>query len=139
MRSYRVGRYVVPLWLVAIILISMFGSVFAYVFYTLNMNVEIVEPLSVVYYPPDLSVLPGETEPFEIEVYNQASVNYTVIPEFHLSNATYQSTYVTFSNETYIVVPGDQSLAAWIKIAADAPAANVSLTVGLSRGPYPPS
>jgi hypothetical protein len=103
------------------------------------MNVEIQEPLDVVYYDHDLSLYPGQTAPFNIEIYNGASVNYTVTLEFHLSNATYQSTYATFSNETYIVVPGDQSLPAWIQIAADAPAANVTLAIDLSRGSYPSS
>ena len=115
------------------------GSVFAYVFYTLNVNVQIQEPLDVTYYDHDLSLYPGQTEPFNIEIYNGASINYTVTLGFHLSNVTYQSTYATFSNETYIVVPGDQSLSAWIKIAAEAPAANITLTVDLSRGPYPSS
>lgn len=139
MRRYKIGRYLVPLWLVVIILVSTMGSVFAYIFYTLNTNVQIQEPLDVTYYDHDLSLYPGQTESFNIEIYNAASLNYTVTLEFHLSNATYQSNYATFSNETYIVVPGDQSLPAWIKITADAPAANVTLAIDLSRGPYPSS
>lgn len=135
LRGYKIGRYFVPLWLVVIILVSTIVSVSAYIFYTVNMNVEIQEPLDVTYYSHDLSLYPGETEPFDIEIYNGASVNYTVTLQFHLSNATYQSIYTTFSNETYIVVPGDQSLPAWIKIAADAPAANVTLAIDLSRAP----
>lgn len=134
LRRYKLGRYFVPLWLVSIILVSAIGAVFAYVFYTLNMNVEIQEPLDVTYYDHDVSLYPGQTEPFNIEIYNAAPVNYTVTLEFHLSNETYQSIYATFSNETYIVVPGDQSLPAWIRIAADAPAANFTLAVDLSRG-----
>ena len=139
LRRYKIGRYFVPLWLVVIILVSTIVSVSAYIFYTLNMNVEIQEPLDVIYYDHDLSLYPGQTEPFNIEIYNEASANYTVTLEFHLSNATYQSTYATFSNETYIVVPGDQNLPAWIKITADAPAANVTLSIDLSRGSYPAS
>jgi hypothetical protein len=139
LRRYRIGRYFVPLWLLAIILVSTFSSVFAYVFYTLNINVQIQEPLDVVYYSHDLSLFAGETQPLDIEIYNGASINYTVTLDFHLSNTTYQSAYATFSKQTYIVVPGSQSLPAWIKIAADAPAENVTLTVNLSRGSYPPS
>jgi hypothetical protein len=137
LRKYKVGRYFVPLWLVVIILVCTIGSVFAYIFYTANMNVEVQEPLDVTYYDHNLSLYPGQTESFGIEIFNAASINYTVTFEFHLNNATYQSTYATFSNETYIVVPGDQLLSAWIKITGDAPATNITLSIDLSRGSYP--
>jgi len=139
LKRFKVGRYLIPLWLVVIILVSTAGSVFAYIFYTLNMNVQIQEPLDVIYYDHDLSLYPGQMEPFNIEIYDMASVNYTVTLEFHLGNATYQSLYATFSNKTYVVVPGDQSLPAWITIAADAPAANVTLSIDLTRTSYPSS
>jgi hypothetical protein len=53
------------------------------------------------------------------------------------ARASYQISYVTFSNQTYNVVPGEQILMAWVKIAANAPAANVTLAVDLSRKAYP--
>jgi hypothetical protein len=108
-----------------------------YVIWTLNVEVEVKEPISVYYYPVQLSLYPGETENLDIDVENQASVNYSVTLDFQLNDSSYQSSYVTFSNETYTVVPGPQVLMAWVKIAANAPAANVSLTIDLSREAYP--
>ena len=139
MRIYRIGRYVVPLWLVVIILAAVFGSVLGYVFWTMNVNVHVQEPLGVYYFASDLNLFPGETQQLQVDLENFASVNYTVTLEFHLSDANYQSSYATFSNDTYVVVPGIQSLKAWIRIAANAPAANVTLTVYMSREAYPPS
>ncbi len=138
MKSFKIGQVAIPLWLVAVLLISMFGSVLGYIIWTLNVEVEVQEPINVLYYPPELSLYPGETEDLEIDLENEASVNYSVTLDFRLSDTSYQSSYVTFSNETYTVVPGEQILMAWVKVAADAPAANVSLTVDLSRGVYPP-
>ena len=137
MRKFRVGRLLVPLWLMAIIIFATVGSVFAYLFFSLNVNVVVQEPLNVSYYDHDLSLYPGQTEQFDIEIFDSASSNYTVTLGFRLNNSTYQSAYATFSNDTYIIVPGDQTLQPWIRIAGDAPAANVTLSVDLSRMSYP--
>ena len=138
MRSFRIGHIAIPLWFVVVLLISMLGSVLGYVILTLNVEVEVKEPIRVLYYPLQLSLYPGEMEDLDIDLENEASVNYSVTLDFRMNDTSYQSSYVTFSNETYTVVPGEQILRAWVKIAANAPAANVSLTVGLSREGYPP-
>jgi hypothetical protein len=55
--------------------------------------------------------------------------------EFSLDNATYQDYYVTFSNELYNVIPGQQILSAWLAVEPYAPPANSSLTIRLVREP----
>jgi hypothetical protein len=56
---------------------------------------------------------------------------------FSLSNATYQTDYVTFSDEVYVVVPGAQNLTASVTVTQDAPLASLSLIVDFLRGDYP--
>ena len=113
MRSFRVGRFAVPLWLVAVLLISLFGAVLGLVVWTLNVEMEVKEPVNVLYYPCQLSLYPGETVDLDVDLWNEASVNYSVKLGFHLNDSVYQLGYVTFSNQTYIVVPGKQILMAW--------------------------
>jgi len=45
----------------------------------------------------------------------------------------YQQKYVTFSDEIYTVIPGQQILRAWLNVTADAPAANLEVTVAVLR------
>ena len=138
MRAFRIGRYVVPLWLVAVILISLFGSALGYIVWkTLNIPLEVKEPIDILSYPSQLSLYPGETFSFNVSLENHASINYSVFMDFHLDNTTYQTSYVTFSSQIYAVIPGQQNLPASINVASDAPAANCTLTINFSRGVYP--
>ena len=45
----------------------------------------------------------------------------------------YQESYVTFSNETYTVVPELSNATAWMTVAPNAPPAQLELTITLSR------
>lgn len=45
----------------------------------------------------------------------------------------YQQNYVTFSDEIYTVVPGQQNLGGWLNVTADAPPASLNVTVALLR------
>jgi hypothetical protein len=45
----------------------------------------------------------------------------------------YQQKYVTFSDEVYLVIPGQQNLEAWLNVTAEAPAANLEVTVTVLR------
>jgi len=74
---------------------------------------------------------------FNVTVLNHASVNYSVVLDFSLDNTTYQDNYITFSNEIYAVIPGQQNLTAWLKVASNAPVVNVTLTIDCKRGIYP--
>jgi len=138
LRSLRIGHHVVPLWLIAVMLTSVFGSGLAYyVWKTLTIPIEVKEPIEVLYYPTQLSLYPGETKDFNITVQNHASINYSVALNFHLSNSSYQTYYVTFSDQTYTVVNGQQNLTASLKVSADAPIVNTELSIDFSRIVYP--
>lgn len=138
MKKITIGKHIVPFWLVLVLLISVFGSVLGYaVWTTLNIPFEVKEPIEVLNYPSQLSLYPGETSNFNITVENHASINYSVSLDFHLSNTTYQTNYTTFSTYIYTVIPGQQSLTAWVNVTSDAPAVVAQLTIDLSRGAYP--
>jgi len=135
MKSVKLGKHVIPLWLIAVLLIS--GTVMvalaSYVWKTLTIPTNVEEPLEIDYYPSELRIFPGMTEVFNITIHNHASINYTVIVGFHLSNTTYQDEYVTFSNGTFIVVPGLQNIAFWLSVKSNAPPINASLTLDFRR------
>jgi len=124
----------VPVWLIVVALAFVVCSALAvYIFSTVKFPVEVKEPLSVVAYPDLLSLYPNTTESFNVTVNNVAAVNYLVFLAFSLNDTPYQQAYITFSNETYTVVPGLNTLTAWISVAPDAPPAQLELTVELSR------
>jgi len=109
------------------------GLLAYHVWTTIVIPLEVKEPLEIISYPSELSLFPGETEEFNITVQNHASVNYSVTLEFSLDNTTYQDNYVTFSNELYNVIPGQQILSAWLVVESQAPQLDASLTIRLYR------
>lgn len=133
MKVIKIGEHIIPLWLLAALLISVIGAaVFANYFGNrLVIPFEVREPIEILYYPSKLSFFSGETEEFNITVQNHASVNYSVVLDFHLSNTTYQDNYVTFSNEVYTVIPAQQNLTARLVVEPNAPPVNASLTIDL--------
>jgi len=137
LRKFKIGKYVIPLWIVVILLISGIAASAYYAWQTLTIQLEVKEPLEILSYPQQLSLYPGETREFNVTIRNHASVNYSVILDFSLDNITYQSSYVTFSNEIYTVIPGQQNLTAWLAVESYAPATNVMLTIDCRRGIYP--
>ena len=139
MKGIEIGQYIIPLWLVAILLISGIGGVLAYyVWRTLTIPIEVKEPFEILYYPSSLKLFPGETEEFNITMVNHASINYSVVLDFSLDNTTYQDNYVTFSDEIYKVIPGQQNLKAWLMVETYAPPINASLTIDFERIAYGP-
>lgn len=138
MRGVKIGKHLVPLWLIGTLLISGFGigALAYYVWDTLNIQLEIEEPLEILDYPSTLALHPGETEYFNFTVENSASVDYPVIFSFSLDNLTYQESYVAFSNQIYKVAPGAQNLTAWLSVKADAPPINATLTITFEREIY---
>jgi hypothetical protein len=138
LRGIKIGKHVIQLWLVAVVLISVIaGAVGYYVWKNLTVQVEVKEPIEILHYPSSLSLYPGETKEFNVTVDNHASVNYSVVLDFHLENATYQEVYTTFSNKIYAVLTGQQNLTAWIQVGGNAPSINTSLTVSFARDTYP--
>lgn len=139
MRSISIGQHVIPLWLVATLLLSgVFGTALAnYIWTSVIIDLEVEEPLKILHYPKKLRLYPGETKEFNVTVKNSASRNYTIILDFSLENETYQDDYVTFSNETYIVVPNEQNLTAWLRVEDCAPPVETPLVIDFSRIAYP--
>jgi len=124
----------VPVWVIAALLICLvLGSVVAYFFATVQFSVNVAEPLSVAASPNFLELYPNMTEGFNVTVSNSATVNYLVSIAFSLNDTAYQQSYVTFSNETYTVLPGLNNLTAYITVASDAPPAQLEVTATLSR------
>jgi len=99
-----------------------------------SIPMEVKEPIEISNYPMGFSLFPGETEEFNVTVQNLASVNYSVTLGFRLNDTEYQAEYVTFSNKTYAVIPGEQTLAAWLKVSPQAPNGNFLVTVSAIRG-----
>jgi len=135
LKKIKIGKHLIPLWLIAVLLISGIGSgvLGYYLWKTLTIPLEVKEPLEILFYPSGLSLFPGETKEFNVTVENNASMNYSVILDFQLSNATYQANYATFSNEIYTVIPGQQNLTAWLMVASNAPPTTSSLTIEFRR------
>jgi hypothetical protein len=133
-KGIKIGEHIIPLWLIVILSISGIAAVVIanYAWNRLIIPFEVKDPIEILYYPSELSLFPGETEEFNMTIQNYASANYYVILDFHLSNTTYQDNYVTFSNETYTVIPGQQNLSAWLRVEPNAPPINTSLTIDLS-------
>jgi hypothetical protein len=138
-KNIKIGKYVVPLWLIVILLVSGIGiGVLAYhVWNTLIIPLQVMEPLEILTYLSELSLFAGETKEFNVTVHNHASKNYSLLLDFSLDNTTYQSRYVTFSSEFYVAIPGEQNITAWLMVADHAPPMNVSLTIIFKRGVYP--
>lgn len=135
-KSFKIGKIVVPYWLVAVILVATIGSsVVGYYLTTVNVPLQVKDPIEILSYPSGWSLYPGQTAKFNITVMNYAPLNYSVVLDFQVSNLTYQTNYMTFSNETYTVVPGQQNLEAWLGVAANAPPANVTVNITLARLP----
>lgn len=137
MRKIKVGSRLVPLWIIVVLLVSGVGASAYYAWRTLTVSLEVKEPLEILSYPSQLSLFPGETAAFNVTLRNIASVNYSVVLDFSLDNPVFQDSYVIFSNEVYTVVPGEQVLAAWLRVESSAPPVNASLTIDLRRETYP--
>lgn len=133
--NFRVKHFVIPSWLIALLLISGVGMVVLaqYLSLSVNIPVEVKEPLEILNYSPsEISLFPGENESISVTVMNHAPVNYSVLLGFQLNDTIYQR-FVEFSRETYLVVPGQQDLIGWLMVDPRAPAAYLSLTVNVVR------
>lgn len=135
MKNVTIGKHIIPLWLIIVLLISGIGvGVLAdYVWKTLIISVEVKDPLKILNYPFELSLFPGETKNISIIIQNHASLNYSVILDFHLNDTSYQTQYVTFSNAIYTIFSGQQNITAQLNVKPTAPSTNTSLTVNVRR------
>jgi hypothetical protein len=131
----KIGRYMVPVWIVSVVLISVIGVgvIFGYVWQTVTIPVQVNEPLKILSYPSGFSMYPGDTEVFNVSIEDDASNNYSVILDFSFGNSTYQANYVTFSDTVYTIVPGQQNITAWFSVNSDAPPTSDTLSISFER------
>jgi hypothetical protein len=120
------------------ILLASIGVAGGYALQSESVSLEVKEPLEVVTPDSSLSLFPGETLQLEIVVENRASVSYNACLIFSLNDTDYQK-FVTFSNNVYTVEPGRNNLEAWLSVSNTAPAAELELTVNITRDLEPSS
>ena len=113
------------------------GVLGSYNWQSVDIPVEVKEPLEILDYPLGFSFYPGENVTFEVTVQNEASVSYFVVLDFRLNDTEYQNRYVTFSSYNYSVAPGTQKLTVWLSVASTAPPANFVLTLSFMRDAEP--
>ena len=135
MKALTLGKRVIPIWLVAVLLVSAIASTaLGYVAWTtLTIPVEVNEPIEILDYPSMLSLFPGDTKQFSVSIENKASHDYNVFLEFDLDDSQYQSKYVTFSDEVYTIQPGQHDISAWFRVKSNSPTLNTTLTVHFNR------
>jgi len=135
LRFLTFRKHKVCLWLIAVVMASAISilAIASVLSTSFTATLEVKEPLSIVNYPSQFSLFPGETANFSITVTDSAPVNYSVVVDYTLNDSEYQTNYVTFSNDVYNVTPGQQDLKAWMIVASDAPPAIVTVTATLER------
>jgi hypothetical protein len=135
-KSFKIGKIVIPHWLVALILASTIGlAVFGQYLNVVNVPLQVKDPIEIVSGPSEWSLYPGQKTNFSVTVMNGAPLNYSAVLDFQASNLTYQTNYLTFSDDVYLIVPGQQTLQAWLYVAENAPAANVTVSITVERLP----
>jgi len=128
-----IGKHTIPLGLIGAILSILFSGAFAAYLLTVSIPLTVQEPIEILGHPEALDLYPGETIDFNTTLQNHASLDYALFLNFYLDNTTYQQSYVTTSNETYIVHPGVQNLSSWLKVSANATPRSSVLTVSFHR------
>jgi hypothetical protein len=128
-----IGKHTISLGLIGAILSILCLGAFAAYMLTINIPVTVQEPIEILSHPEALDLYPGETIDFNITIQNHASVDYALLLDFYLDNTIYQHSYVTTSNETYVVHPGVQDLSSWLKVSANAPPLSSALTINFRR------
>jgi hypothetical protein len=104
-----------------------------YLWTTRTLPYVVDEPLSIMNYPSIIRTHPGENSTLNILIENSADVDYSVTLSFAVNNTIYQQTYMQFSNLTYTITPGSNSIAAWCVTDKKAPSVQLSLTIGFHR------
>ncbi|MCW4046765.1 MAG: hypothetical protein NWE99_04280 [Candidatus Bathyarchaeota archaeon] len=119
--------------IVLLVSTSSVGIITGYSWQTTSIPLEVKEPIEILDYPPAVSLFPGENETLTVTVQNLASVNYSASLDFSLNDTTYQKAYVAFSNKKYTILPGKQTLDAWLTVAPEAPSGTFLITVSVIR------
>jgi heptaprenylglyceryl phosphate synthase len=135
MRYVTIGRYQFSIVLIVIAVIASplaFAATY-YIWNTKTVPFTVDEPLSVIEFPSSLHFHPGQNATLDITIGNSANINYYVKLNVTLSDTQYQQLYVQVSEETYTIIPGDNTISAWISISGDAPQSQQQLTVDFLR------
>jgi hypothetical protein len=121
--------------LILLIAAGILGSAIAitYMWATRTAPYIVEEPLSIASFPSAFSTHPGENQTLDITIENSANINYSVTLSFIVDDTEYQQTYMEFSNKTYTISPGSNSITAWCATEKKAPPAQLSLTVEFYR------
>jgi hypothetical protein len=130
--SIRIAGYDVSIVLF-ILMGSILGAAATYMWANRSTTIMFAEPLALTYYPTTVQTHPGENQTLNITIENTTAVDYTVTLAFTLTDTTYQTDYVTFSNATYTVNPGTNQLIAWIYLAKKAQPTILQLTTQFFR------
>ncbi len=104
-----------------------------------TIPLEIKDPLEILAYASSLSLFPGETLQFNVDVVNHAPIGYNASLIFTLNDTVYQDEYVSFSQVVYAVEPGTNRLEAWLSVSKIAPRAELELRINITRDIEPPS
>jgi hypothetical protein len=91
------------------------------------------EPFSVTELPAQIHFHSGQKKTLDITISNSADIDYFVTLDIKLSDTNYQQSYVQASNQTYTIIPGDNTISAWIAVSQDAPNSQQQLTVDFLR------
>jgi hypothetical protein len=130
-----IGRYqfsIVLLLTVAIASPLAFAASY-YIWNSKTVPFTVDEPLSVTEFPSSIHFHPGQNATIDVTISNSANINYFVQLVITLSDTSYQQSYVQVSSQTYIIVPGENAISAWIAISQDAPNSQQQLTVDFLR------
>ena len=94
-----------------------------YLFQTKSMPFTVKEPLSFVL-PTELELYAGENKTFLLNVTNMVNAVFNVWFNFSLNDSSYQTSYVTFSSNTYTIQANAtaQPCEAWMFVNGTAPA-----------------
>jgi hypothetical protein len=135
MRYVTIGRYQFSALLLVTAAVAS-PLVFAATYYIWNSKTvpfTVDEPLSVIEFPASVHFHPGQNATLDITISNSANINYFVKLVITLSDTSYQQSYVQVSNQTYTIVPGNNTISAWIAVSQDAPNSQQQLTVDFLR------
>ena len=135
MRYVNIGRYQFSavLLLVAAITFPLAFAATYYIWNTRTIPFTVDEPLAVTDFPSEIHFHPGQNVTLSITIANSANTDYLVWLDIKLTDTNYQQSYVETSNQTYTIVPGDNTISAWISVTQDAPNSQQQLTVDFLR------
>ncbi len=136
MRYFRFRSYQISLVFVIMLVLAIVGPIaiaLTYLWATRTVDFSVVEPLAITSFPSSFTTHPGENRTLNVTIVNTANVNYSVTLAFTLNDTNFQQQYATFSNYTYIIVPGTNNITAWVDTAKKASPTALSLTIQFFR------